>query len=319
MISIIVSSYKNHFYSQFVENVKKTIGNLPYEVIKINNPGLMGICQAYNKGAKQAKYSYLCFSHEDVQFKTENWGSVLVGQFEENTDTGIIGIAGSTYKSLSPGTGWLNRNEQLDRLHFIQHYRDSTTEVFDNSDQPKLDKVVTLDGVFLFTSKAVWEKNNFDENTFRDFHCYDVDFCLSAARHFKLYVTNQVLLEHFSPGAFSEKWLQESLKLAKKWKSTLPVGEIDPGLQREVEWRHKEWFVLELFRYRNSFSQWIIWVKVLFGYGFWRFFSFKRFFSLAGKIVLLLYRICLIKLGALAIRFMSFFTIKQTDKAVRGN
>lgn len=73
MISIIISSYNKDYYSQFIENVEKTIG-VPYEIIQILNIGAMGVCEAYNKGARQAKFEYLVFCHEDITFETKNWG-----------------------------------------------------------------------------------------------------------------------------------------------------------------------------------------------------------------------------------------------------
>lgn len=62
MLSIIISSYQPQFYSALEKNIAETIG-IPYEIIKIDNPNLMGICEAYNKGASLSKYDYLLFVH----------------------------------------------------------------------------------------------------------------------------------------------------------------------------------------------------------------------------------------------------------------
>lgn len=43
MVSIIISSYQEKFYSALEINIAKTIG-IPYEIIKIDNLNLMGIC-----------------------------------------------------------------------------------------------------------------------------------------------------------------------------------------------------------------------------------------------------------------------------------
>ena len=76
MISIVVSSYQEPLYQSFVNSVEKTIG-VPYEIIKVENPGIMGICKAYNLGVSKAKYDIVCFSHEDVLCYSENWGKRL--------------------------------------------------------------------------------------------------------------------------------------------------------------------------------------------------------------------------------------------------
>ena len=57
MLSIIISSYQDKFYSALEQNIAETIG-IPHEIIKIDNPNLMGICEAYNKGALLSKYDY---------------------------------------------------------------------------------------------------------------------------------------------------------------------------------------------------------------------------------------------------------------------
>ena len=50
MISIVISSYQPHFFAALEKNIVETIG-VTYEIVQIYNPGTMGICEAYNKGA----------------------------------------------------------------------------------------------------------------------------------------------------------------------------------------------------------------------------------------------------------------------------
>lgn len=105
MISIIISSFRPNLFSDLIENIKDTIGIDEYEIIKIDNPGIMGLCDAYNKGAADAKYKYLCFCHEDVLFHTQNWGELIISSFSKNPRIGIVGFAGSVYKTWIP-SGW---------------------------------------------------------------------------------------------------------------------------------------------------------------------------------------------------------------------
>ena len=72
MLSIIISSYQPEFYLALEKNIAESIG-IPYEIMKIDNPGIMGICEAYNRGAEKAQYDFLLFLHEDVLFETQDW------------------------------------------------------------------------------------------------------------------------------------------------------------------------------------------------------------------------------------------------------
>lgn len=64
MISIIISSYQSHFFSAVEINIAETCG-VPYEIIKIENPGIMGICAAYVHNEIEGYHGYdLIFSLE---------------------------------------------------------------------------------------------------------------------------------------------------------------------------------------------------------------------------------------------------------------
>jgi hypothetical protein len=129
MISIIICSVHPSLFILIEENISKTIGTPPFEIIKIDNTNNQyGICTAYNTGAAAAKFPYLCFVHEDVIFRSMNWGEELISFFEKNQETGLIGIAGSKYKSLSPGS-WVNGLPSLDCLNLIQHGKNATVHM----------------------------------------------------------------------------------------------------------------------------------------------------------------------------------------------
>ena len=118
MLSIRISSYQPQFYSALEKNIAETIG-IPYEIIKIDNPNLMGICEAYNKGASLSKYDYLLFVHEDVIFHTKEWGQKLINHLKlENV--GVIGVAGSNYVPIAP-IGWYLPDNSYNFLNYIQN------------------------------------------------------------------------------------------------------------------------------------------------------------------------------------------------------
>lgn len=223
MYSIICCSINPEAITALQQNIAQTIG-VPFEFIAFDNRETnYGICKVYNLCARNAKYDYLCFVHEDVRFLTHNWGGLLQSQLKTN-QCGVIGFAGSIIK-LQRLTGWNTCGKDL-RANYVQYMRGGHHPRQVNPDKQTFSPVVTLDGLCLFVRRNVWNENPFDENTFLGFHCYDLDFSLAIARSYTNYVCHTVLVEHFSEGAFSLVWLNELKKLHKKWENQLPMTAI---------------------------------------------------------------------------------------------
>ena len=228
MISVIISSRSPHFYNALLNNISETIG-VEYEIIKIENSnGRLSITKAYNQGAEKAKFSYLCFVHEDVLFKTQNWGRKIVTHFEEDESIGLIGVAGAVYKSKMSSAWWQTEQgwDEIRRMNLIQHYKDNrpSKTLFVNPYNENRAPVVTLDGVLLITTKQVWQQNKFDDKLLQNFHGYDLDFCLQVFQSKKVVVVYDVLIDHFSGGNSDGTWLTEIMKVHKKWKHVLPLS-----------------------------------------------------------------------------------------------
>lgn len=215
MISIIVSSYKPTLFTRFEDNVKKTIG-LPYEIINIANPNLMSICKAYNLGAAKAQYNLLCFVHEDVEFISNNWGIAILNLFNNNSNIGLAGLAGSKYKS-NFLSGWETGLNEFDRINLHQKLLNGdTVRITKNPDQEAYSEVITLDGVCLFTTKENWVNIKFNEEELKGFHFYDLDFSLKTVfNNKKVVVIYFIDVIHFSVGRFNNTWINEALKFHK--------------------------------------------------------------------------------------------------------
>lgn len=245
MYSIIVCSIRPEEAMLLKKSVEATIGEgIPVEFIIHDNRGTgKGMCQVYNECAAKARYDYLCFVHEDVEFVTEGWGRLIADKLAE-PDCGVIGFAGSAMKSRYV-TGWNSTRRYGVRAHYVQGSR-SGERVFDkNPYNQKFSQVVVLDGMCLFAHRRVWERNRFDEQLLKGFHCYDVDFTLAAADSgFRNWVANTVYVKHKSEGSYNHDWFKDNVKMHRKWKKSLPMYVKDKGnlKRRYYEFRSRnEW------------------------------------------------------------------------------
>lgn len=223
MLSIIISSVDKQALKKAKANIASTV-NIPHEILAYENSfGKRGLCQIYNQGAYEAQYPYLCYMHEDINIITTNWGEKVV-RFFQDSKIGIIGIAGSTYKSLSI-SGCMSIGGNTERLNLIQHFKYINREpihLYNNPEKENLAKVSCIDGVWFCTKKELVLNHPFDEERFKGFHSYDVDFSLSIGKNYTIGVTYDILIEHFSEGNFDRNWMIEAINLHKKWNSQLP-------------------------------------------------------------------------------------------------
>jgi hypothetical protein len=224
MYSIIVCSIRPEEAEALRENIARTIGDgVPFEFIAYDNRGTgKGICQVYNECAERAKYSNLCFVHEDVEFLTQGWGRILVEKLSE-PDCGIIGFAGSTMKSKTI-TGWGATTYYGSRQHFVQRRKKKDLFIVDNPAGEAYSQVVTIDGMCMFVRKDVWANLRFDDKMLTGFHCYDLDFSIAChMAGYRNWVAQEVLIKHMSVGNYTMGWYNSSVDLHEKWGAVLPI------------------------------------------------------------------------------------------------
>lgn len=229
MISIIISSVNKQQLIDVKKNIEQTIG-VPYELIAIDNSsGEKGVCEVYNAGAKLAQYDIFCFMHEDVKIHTNNWGVILHKIFCENSELGLVGIAGSQYKALTPSS-WNCYDINTPNAYYfnlIQDFKYDSKEKtisLSNPTDVRLARVASIDGVWMCCSRQSFQSYHFDEKLLKGFHGYDVDFSLGMNQNYEVAVTFEILIEHFSEGNFDAKWLKDILKVHKKWNYMLPLN-----------------------------------------------------------------------------------------------
>ncbi|MDR1738657.1 MAG: glycosyltransferase family protein [Candidatus Symbiothrix sp.] len=212
MISIIVSTYRKSYFDALLQSIRKTIGEIAFEVIPIENHGQYSISQAYNLGAEQAQYNLLCFVHEDVIFESSDWGKVLLRAFQTDADLGALGVAGGRKTQLP--TGWGSGVRDWDSM-YIHHGVDHLIHLKGDTT-----KINVLDGVLIVTPKTVWQEFRFDE-TVGGFHFYDIDYSLRVAQKYHLKLTEQLLICHFSQGNFGSQWIKSCLNYHRTHRALL--------------------------------------------------------------------------------------------------
>jgi hypothetical protein len=224
LISIIICSRSAGDLLRVSNNIEDTVEVL-YEIVSVDNSSnAYSIFSAYNEGARRAKYDLLCFCHEDIAFHTQGWGKIVGDIFANNSSIGLVGVAGSNYRTLVPSS-WGSHSDS-NYMNIIQGKQDKDANGdhwMNNPSNETLPNVVCVDGVWFCTRRDIALSLKFDEQYFKGFHCYDIDYSLSVLKKYKVVVTFDVLIEHFSHGSYSRAWVEESLKLHKKWKDKLPA------------------------------------------------------------------------------------------------
>lgn len=228
MISVLICSVKPNLLKKVQENISDSIG-IPFEILHFDNRvSHYRICKVYNDLAAKAKFNYLCFLHEDVILKTVGWGKKLIDEFLEDSDVGLIGIAGSKYKS-NYFSGWYSGIKALDCANYYHQYPSGSEHVFLSPSGTKItEEVVCIDGVMMCCKREIWKQTLFDEELLKGFHFYDIDFSLRVSRQYKVMVTFDIDLTHITTGGdYSNNWVETAILFHKKKKDKLPFSKIN--------------------------------------------------------------------------------------------
>ena len=149
MISIIICSRKTDTPDELKQNIAETIG-CEYELVVFDNSANnYSIFQAYNEGVRRAKGNLLCFMHEDVLFRTKDWGRIVESHFASNEQIGLVGFAGTHFLPDTPMYWYsspfisqrnLNNDQGVVEEHFHEDWFGETNIV----------EVVAVDGFCFF-------------------------------------------------------------------------------------------------------------------------------------------------------------------------
>ena len=288
MISVIICSINKGLAQQVQKNIAATIGVVWESIVIENTVSPKSLTEVYNVGASKAKYDVLLFVHEDVLFQTENWGKKLLDYFEKDNSLGLIGIAGSKYKSSVP-SGWFSGIEALDCCNIL--HVDSNDQklpmYFNPAPGTRTQYVVVLDGVLLCCKKNVWQQVKFDETLLKGFHLYDIDFSFRVAQKFKVIVSFEIDLIHLTEGGnFGDEWVNNTLLWHSEKQSSLPFYTKDLSVKKsKFESVFVRNWLIRLKQGDISFSNKITWLsksrtwRYITAWPFVVLFLFKRYFK----------------------------------------
>lgn len=222
MISVIVCTRNDSIPQELAENILNTI-SVGFELIPvINSDNRYSIFEAYNEGIRKSTKPYLVFIHDDVKFKSEGWGQKIIGHLE-TPGAGICGLAGRDYLTKVPAFP----SNKLSASNIIQSDKTGRKpekhRLIPSDNKEVRRQVVFLDGVMLCMKKELTQKISFDESI-GGFHGYDYDICMQAfAAGYDNYVMYDIMLEHFSRGNLDKVYLENLIKVFRKWQDHLPM------------------------------------------------------------------------------------------------
>lgn len=230
MLSVIICS-RSPEISKLEVNIQATVG-IDYELIVIDNSSNQySIFQAYNIGIERSKFKYLCFIHDDVRIHTVGWGKKIIELFSENSQIGLLGVAGSKVKTKIP-SGWWDCDEEDKYLNIIQHFNDGKSEKQNMGfEADSLKEAVVIDGVFMVLRKDITVRFN---EKFPGFHGYDLALSFEVIRKgFKIGITNSILIEHFSFGIQNGAWLNSIIRIHQYYKKDLALSLDSKNLNKQ--------------------------------------------------------------------------------------
>lgn len=247
MISVIVCSRSKDLPTEFRNNILKTIG-CEYELIVIDNSSnRYSIFEAYNQGIEKSIYDILCFIHDDIFFKSKDWGIVLKEIFSIGK-IGLVGVAGAKSKSKTPSL-WRDIEESHRVVNIYQSFKGTNkqTEFWYGGFNKNEEEVVVMDGVFIAARKD--KRFKFDKSI-NGFHNYDFNICMEYHKlNFKSIITNRITLEHKSVGLMNSNWLETSLYFTKKYKDLLPISIHKNYDFKKIEIKNKTQLINLMFKY----------------------------------------------------------------------
>lgn len=204
---------------EFIQHVNDTCG-CPMNMIFVSNPNGMSLTTIYHDILEQNPNNIIVFIHDDIEFLRKGWGAEVLRLFNQHTEYGIIGVAGSAEFDEN-GAWWNYDNKYGQVLHRSEGK--CWLSAFSPLLEKDLEEVCVIDGLFIAVHKERLH-SNFNKDI-EGFHMYDIDFCLSnyISKKCKIGVTTNIRLAHNSVGMLSDGWFVNRDKVTKKYNEYYPI------------------------------------------------------------------------------------------------
>lgn len=253
-ITFAYSSHLGEEYDvQFEKSILNNCGIDPknVEIKRVENMNQYSLHEIYTKALNESGNDIVVFSHNDIEL-SKNWARYIIKHFERS-DYGILGVAGTDYLQ-NNGVWWARRENMWGIVdHDIDHKLH--TNAYSKDFGKEIKDVVTIDGVFFAVSKQRLSSTNFQENTFKGFHFYEIPFCVeNFINNTKVGVIYDVRVCHKSGGQTNEEWEDNRKIFVEKYKDVLPLQTKEPEMYDTFVMIHDQDLLLELIangKYKN--------------------------------------------------------------------
>lgn len=215
---ITINYCTREYNEEYEKHLIKTCGLKNVKINPYINNG-EGLTKPYNELLDKSDTDIVVFCHDDLVFKTNNWGNKLLKHFKKNSELGIIGIAGTKHLTKS-GRWW---DSKKDMRGIVEHEKDGKSWVSKYSDDigNKIDDVVLVDGLFFAIDKTKI-KERFNEEI-KGYHFYDVDFSFrNKLKNVNVGVITNIRVLHKSIGETNREWEDNRILFSEKYKNDLP-------------------------------------------------------------------------------------------------
>lgn len=143
----------------------------------------------------------------------------------------------------------------------IQHISNKQIEKWEYGfNGVSISEVVAIDGVFMVMRKKC---NLFFDTTLKGFHNYDLNISFECKKKgFKIVVTNEILIEHFSNGIINASWFNSAIKVHNIYHEILPLSTIDPDKIKSIEFKNGYNFLKHYLTFGLQIEVFKLWLKL---------------------------------------------------------
>ena len=220
-ITVIFSSHLTPQENEdFIKHIDSTIG-VDHRVHCYVNHNQFSLPELYNRAIQEhhEEDTIMVFCHNDIVFKTKDWGKKLLAKFN-NTHYEIIGVAGTTNMPES-GRWWDDRSKMMGIVEHTNSLRTWVSEYCKPFGGVK--EVCLIDGLFMAVDTSLII-NQFDED-FKGFHFYDVSFCIPNYLDGNyIGVVTDIRILHKSIGMTNQQWEDARKQFQYKYSADLPIN-----------------------------------------------------------------------------------------------